>query len=152
MAGVRGRSGGARRGAGRLRQSADVHRLRGTFRPDRHGPRTVGAKALAGSIPKVTLDAIGHLQPDTQRWVSDVSDVWVLDEHHQRLLQLAGEAWDQAQSARAILATEGLTVPTAQGGSKPHPCVAIATAARAQFATLLAQLDLDDAGAPGGAA
>ena len=47
MAGVRGRSGGKRRGAGRKPLSDDLHRLRGTWRQERHGLPTIGATAIA---------------------------------------------------------------------------------------------------------
>jgi P27 family predicted phage terminase small subunit len=39
--------------------------------------------------------------------------------------------------AREMLQREGLTVPTADGGRKPHPAVRVAETARAQAARLL---------------
>jgi P27 family predicted phage terminase small subunit len=79
-----------------------------------------------------------------------VVQTWVLDGHHLRILQLAAETWDMSQSAREVLARDGLTVPTKDGGCKAHPLLTVATSARMQFASFIAQLDLDDAGAPGG--
>jgi phage terminase small subunit len=78
-----------------------------------------------------------------------VAQTWELEQHHLRILQAAGEAWDQAQAARAAVAVDGLTVATADGGRKAHPLLTTATVARTQFASLVAALDLD-AGTPGG--
>ena len=48
--------------------------------------------------------------------------------------------------AREVLQREGLTTPTANGGSKPHPGVRMAETARAQAAHLLAQFGLTPRG------
>jgi P27 family predicted phage terminase small subunit len=150
VAGARGRSGGRRRGAGRPRLGDQLHRLRGTWRPDRHG------RVGGGALPAITPVAIepsqapAHLEPATQAWYRHVCETWVLEPHHLRLLQAAAEAWDIAQAARASVARDGLTIATADGSVKAHPCLTVATAARAQFASLLAQLELDEAGRPGG--
>jgi phage terminase small subunit len=66
-----------------------------------------------------------------------------MQSHHLRLLQLACEAWDRAQQAREILATDGITVGGREG-IKPHPAIAIERDSRLAFARLIAQLSLDD--------
>ncbi len=131
--------------------SDDLHKLRGTWRQERHGLPTIGATAIA-AVPEPTAEteAPAHLRPETQAWFTSVLETWVLDQHDRMILQAAAEAWDQAQLAREILAADGLTVRTADGGCKAHPCLTAATTARGQFATLVAQLDLDAAGTPGG--
>ena len=53
-----------------------------------------------------------HLKPATRRWWLSVVADWHLEEHHIRLLTLAGEAWDRCAEAREQLALEGLTVAT----------------------------------------
>ena len=88
-----------------------------------------------------------HLRAPTRRWWSEVVGDYVLEGHHLRLLQLAGEAWDRAQQAREQLQAEGLTVPTADGGLKPHPCVGVEKDSAVRFARLLREIDLD-AGEP----
>ena len=60
-----------------------------------------------------------------------------------RLLQLAGEAWDRCQQARALIAREGITIPTRDGGAKLHPAVRVEQASQISFARLLRELDLD---------
>ena len=151
MSGVKGRSGGRRRNAGRPAYPADLHKLRGTWKEHRHGSQALSATALATVVaPAPVLGEIpsARLEPETAMWVRSVAMTWVLEPHHQKLLQLAGEAWDVAQAAGAQVAREGLTTPTAGGGVKAHPAVGIARAARQQFAALLSQLDLDEAPGP----
>jgi phage terminase small subunit len=93
------------------------------------------------------VPAPGHLHPETQAWYRAVVGDYFLEEHHLRLLTLAGEAWDRCTEARERLATDGLTV-TGREGLKSHPCVNIERDARAAFARLLHQLGLDDVDAP----
>jgi len=129
--------------------SDDMHRMRGTWRRDRHGLSVVGATARIPASQPVVVEAPAHLKPETAAWYASVCGTWVLDAHHQRILQLACEAWDQGQAARAEVEHDGLTVATKDGGCKAHPCLTVATAARTQFASLIAQLELDDVGTPG---
>jgi P27 family predicted phage terminase small subunit len=84
-----------------------------------------------------------HLKPATRRWFHAVADDWELDAHHVRLLQLACEAWDRCQEAREVIAREGLTVQTREGGSKLHPACRVEDSSRIAFARLLRELDLD---------
>ena len=85
-----------------------------------------------------------HLRAPTGRWFSAVLDAYVLEPHHVRLLQLAGEAWDWGQEAREQLHRDGLETPTADGGLKPHPAVNIERDSAVRFARLLRELALDD--------
>jgi phage terminase small subunit len=72
-----------------------------------------------------------------------VVETWTLEEHHLRLLTLAGEAWDRCTQAREQLRRDGLTVTTRHGEVRTHPCVAIERDSRVAFARLLRELDLD---------
>jgi phage terminase small subunit len=83
-----------------------------------------------------------HLSPSAADWWRTTVETYVLQEHHLRLLQLACEAWDRAQAARALLEEEGLTVH-GQKGPRPHPAVAIEHGARLACARLIRELDLD---------
>src|SRR4051794_32263148 len=44
-----------------------------------------------------------NLRPATRKWLKSVLDEYSLEGHHFRLLTLAAEAWDQAQTAREVL-------------------------------------------------
>jgi P27 family predicted phage terminase small subunit len=83
-----------------------------------------------------------HLSPSARKWWQTTLGQYVLQEHHLRLLQLACEAWDEAQKAREQLAQEGLTVSGRQG-VRAHPCIAIERDARLAVARLVRELDLD---------
>lgn len=84
-----------------------------------------------------------HLKAPTRRWWEEVCAEWDLEPHHVRLLTLAGEAWDRCAQARELIAREGLTVPTREGGAKLHPACRVEDSARIAFARLVRELDLD---------
>jgi phage terminase small subunit len=90
------------------------------------------------SLPKPPA----HLSPSAAQWWEIVIRDYILAEHHLRLLQLACEAWDRAQEARAQLEDDGLTV-TGPSGVRAHPCIAIEHNARIAVARLVRELDLD---------
>jgi P27 family predicted phage terminase small subunit len=90
-----------------------------------------------------TVDPPAHLSPSARQWWQTTVEGYVLQEHHLRLLQLACEAWDEAQKARAQVEREGLTVSGREGGMRPHPCIAIERDARLAVARLVRELDLD---------
>jgi phage terminase small subunit len=84
-----------------------------------------------------------HLSRAIRRWCNDVVATWELENHHWRLLVLAAEAWDRCTQARELIAREGLTIPTRDGGAKLHPACRVEDASRIAFARLLRELDLD---------
>lgn len=93
-----------------------------------------------------------HLSEGSQRWMTLVRDARELNETEWRLLTLAAEAYDRAQTARRTIGREGLTL-TAPVLSKKgevigervtaHPAAAIARDSAALFSKLSAQLGLD---------
>ncbi|MCR9130710.1 MAG: hypothetical protein NXI12_14445 [Alphaproteobacteria bacterium] len=92
--------------------------------------------------------APAHLKPETADWFEAVMAEYLLEPHHVRLLTLAAETWDRVQQARELLARDGLCVPTGDGGLKAHPAANIERDARAAFARLIRELDLDADAAP----
>ena len=50
-----------------------------------------------------------HLRPKTRAWVRSVLQSWELEDHHVRLLILAGEALDRAEAAREVIEKDGAT-------------------------------------------
>jgi P27 family predicted phage terminase small subunit len=84
-----------------------------------------------------------HLRKSTRAWFESVVTEWRLESHHVHLLQLAAESWDRCQQAREVIAREGLTTPTREGGHKLHPAVRVESDSRIAFARLLRELDLD---------
>ena len=94
------------------------------------------------------MKAPKHLMPATRRWVESVAASFVLEEHHERLLILAAEAFDRGAAAREQLAREGLTFRDRYGCPKPHPAAAIARDSSIIYARLLRELDLDTEASP----
>jgi phage terminase small subunit len=84
-----------------------------------------------------------HLAAETRAWVEGVVREYQLESHHLRLLQLAGEAWDRAQQARAALKKHGVTYTDRFGQPCARPEVAIERDSRTSFARLLRELQLD---------
>ena len=90
----------------------------------------------------MTSTAPGHLRAPTRRWFSSVVRTFELDEHHLKLLGLAGEAFDRAEVARLAL-RDGLTFQDRFGTPRARPEVAISRNCMATFARLLKELGLD---------
>lgn len=95
------------------------------------------------SVGETVPRAPGHLEPETQAWWLGVVADFVVEAHHQRLLTLAGEAWDRSSAARGMIEREGLTVD-GRYGPRTHPAVAIKRDAELVFSRMLRQLDLDE--------
>ncbi len=84
-----------------------------------------------------------HLEPETRNWFAEIAASYELESPHLRLLQLAAEAWDRCQEARAQLAKDGITFQDRFGNIRPHPAAGIERDARTAFARLLRELNLD---------
>ena len=84
-----------------------------------------------------------HLRAATKRWFKSVIGDFTLEGHHVRLLTLACEAWDQAQTAREVLDSDGQTFLDRFGQPKARPEVGILQNARISFARLLRELAID---------
>ncbi len=84
-----------------------------------------------------------HLAEATQEWWHSVVADYRLEAHHLRLLQLAAEAWDRCQSARAIIDADGLAYLDRFDAPRARPEIAIERDSRLAFARLIRELDLD---------
>ena len=97
---------------------------------------------------RTKLKVPSHLRPETKRWFREISERFVLESHHSRLLLIAAESWDRRSEAREILQQAGLTTADKYGTVKPHPCVAIERDAKNQFMRAIRELGLDIADEP----
>ncbi len=90
-----------------------------------------------------------HLREETKRWWRSVTRSFELEEHHIRLLTLAGgEVWDRGVQAREVLDREGLTYEDRFGQPCSRPEVAIDRDSRIVFAKLVRELDWDSTVTP----
>ena len=83
------------------------------------------------------------LKPPTRKWIKKVQATWELDEHHDRLLILAGQAWDRAVEAADLVNTEGCVILDRFEQKKTHPAVEIERQSMLTFARLVRELGLD---------
>ena len=84
-----------------------------------------------------------HLAAATRKWWRIVVSGFELEEHHVRLLTLAGECWDRCQQARAAIDAHGITFLDRFNAPRARPEVAIERDSRLAFARLIRELDLD---------
>lgn len=84
-----------------------------------------------------------HLKPSTKRWFRRVLKEYQLEEHHERVLQLACEAWDRSEEARLRIAQDGAYLPDRFGQLKAHPAIDVERDSRIAFMRALRELDLD---------
>jgi P27 family predicted phage terminase small subunit len=96
-----------------------------------------------------------YLGAPSRAWLRHLTESYDFTPTEWRLLTLAAEAFDRAQTARRTLHREGLTltVPVlSKKGEKvgeritAHPAAAIARDATALYSRLVAQIGLDDEG------
>lgn len=87
--------------------------------------------------------APAHLADGTRAWWRSAVETYELAPHHERLLTLAGEAWDRAQQAREVIEREGPYYADRFGQPRAHPALAVERDSRLAFARLVRELDLD---------
>jgi phage terminase small subunit len=93
--------------------------------------------------PDALPSAPKYLKPATRAWFAQVVTDYELDEHHLRLLTLAGEAWDRGQQARTEIEKHGITYVDRFGAPRKRPEVSIEAESRISFARILRELDLN---------
>jgi phage terminase small subunit len=84
-----------------------------------------------------------HLSAEAANWWRQIVADYDLEAHHLKLLEAAADAWDRMAQARTTLLADGLVV-VGGTGLRAHPCVAVERDARAAFARLVRELDLDE--------
>ena len=92
---------------------------------------------------KKQLRAPSHLTKATRHWWVSVVKGWHLEPHHIRLLTLAAESFDRAAECRRVIQKEGLISKDRYGQPRLHPAADEERRAKALFASLLKQLNLD---------
>jgi hypothetical protein len=112
VAGTKGRSGGARRNAGRPSKSLEEHERQGTYRADRHGhlaiiegssARVVEPRATATPTDQPTIEALGDgLGPDGKLFLSAALRDFEHSSTEGYVLRIAAQAFDDSQRARAV--------------------------------------------------
>ena len=87
--------------------------------------------------------AMKKLEPATRKWVKTLIEDYGLEDHDKRLAILAGQAWDRAQDALAIIKRGGAIIEDRFEQKKAHPAVDIQRNSMVTYARLLRELCLD---------
>jgi len=92
---------------------------------------------------KKRYNAPGHLEPATKRWYLATLKTYQMEPHHEKILALAASTWDRAESARQILATEGMIFTDDRGSPRSRPEVNIIRDSSKLFSSLIKDLGFD---------
>jgi P27 family predicted phage terminase small subunit len=84
-----------------------------------------------------------YLSASTKRWWRSIVSVFVLESWQLAQLTLCAEQLDRANTAREVLAREGVTYPNRFGAPVKHPAVAIVEQAVGAFNRTLRELSLE---------
>ncbi len=83
-----------------------------------------------------------NLRVKTKKWFKSVLKDYDLEEHHQRILMLAAEAWDRIEEAREAITAAGAYYYDNEK-PKAHPALKVEIDNKILFARLIRELSLD---------
>jgi hypothetical protein len=136
--------GGSRVGAGRKRLPLQEHMLRGSYRPDRHGP--LPASGNQRSQPafdwQPSAQELDRLGPAGKAFLAEALEKreWNFAAGHV-LISMASEV-DLLAVIRKDIDTHGILVPTTRGTLKAHPLLKEHLRASKWLGQMLRQLNL----------
>lgn len=126
------------------RKAARTKRLHGTERRDRRPKKDYSSRLR--KPPKAPKTLSGHAKAAWRRIMPAIVGIGAATSADLPALELLASILGTEAEAREILAAEGLTVATADGGRKSHPAMRVAETARAQAVRLLAEFGLTPRG------
>lgn len=85
-----------------------------------------------------------HLKAGTKAWVRRILADYEIENHHVKILIMAGETWDRITQAREQIKKEGAYFTDRWGCPKGHPALADERNNRVVFARLLRELNLTE--------
>jgi hypothetical protein len=85
-----------------------------------------------------------ELSETMQKWAAWVRDTFSLEQHHEKILQLACQAFDRGQQARELLDRLGLTYQDRNNCPCVRPEAAVEARCRLDFSRLLKALGLSE--------
>lgn len=126
-------------GSGRHAIPTPLKVLRGTFRPDRDGPRLTASVTPRPRIPA----APRHLSARSRKLWRAVCREYEIDDAGRAVLMVALQAYDRLEQARLIVAREGLLLTGPRGAVRANPALRIERDARAGFLAAVGRLGLE---------
>src|SRR3546814_17862500 len=94
------------------------------------------------------IEPPSHLSDTMKNWWRRVNEDFAMEAHHLHLLQLACEAFDQAETARVALMIQGTTFHDRWQQPRQRPEVAIQQQARRDFSRFVRELGLQNTEIP----
>ena len=122
------------------RLSTVTKAVRGTARPDR-APKPDAATPYS-AVPRAPKHLSERAQCEWKRLAPAAVALGTFRTTDERAFGLLCEVLAREAEARETIEREGYTVPTADGGKKPHPAVRVAEMATAQATRLFAEFGL----------
>ncbi len=83
------------------------------------------------------------LRLSTRRWINRIKKSFVLEEHHERTLELAGMAWDRALEAKEMVDRTAPYFMDRFKQLRSHPGIDIEMRAMTTFSKLMREIGLD---------
>lgn len=93
---------------------------------------------------KEDLKVPKNLKESTKSWIKKINHDYFLESHHQKLLILAGQAWDEAQASRKVIDKDGPVYLDRFQQPKKRPEVEIEADARIAFCRIMRELSLSE--------
>ena len=84
-----------------------------------------------------------YLTKKSRKWTKDIDSLVVLEPHQEKMVIQAAVCLDRIEEARELIAAEGLTTKTRDGGRKAHPAVGIERDSKILFTRLCREIGLD---------
>lgn len=95
-------------------------------------------------MEKITLPK--YLKAGTKVWIRRILADYELEDHHIKILIMAGETWERITQARERIKKNGAYYTDRWGCPKSHPALADERNNRIVFARLLRELNLSEEG------
>jgi hypothetical protein len=143
MAGRAGRSG-------RKRLSVAVHLARGTYRPDRHGPRPGPPSLEAGTplqgsvIPPIPEELLQGLDSPGREYLAELWATYQWPAPKQLLLRMMGDLVNERARAREAIAKQGTLLCRGSGARYLNPWIKQLRQVESQLLAVHRELALED--------
>ncbi|GAG32556.1 unnamed protein product [marine sediment metagenome] len=83
------------------------------------------------------------LRLSTRRWLNKIKAGYVLELHHEQILELAGASWDRALEAKEAVDQDGAYIEDRFQQIRAHPAIDIQLRSTITYSRLMREIGLD---------